>query len=144
MDLMTTVIAGLGVAAALGAGKGEDVSSTVPMFGQLTDARRALFENAMHARRPPAWFRQVAQGFEDFGLPVQAKLLRARAAAREAGPEVRKAREDAIRTLMKKRDPALLEKGADAAEQIGYTASAGQMRMFAKALRDAATVTGTK
>jgi hypothetical protein len=138
---MMTAIGGLGLLAALHARKeGDQVKTDVPMYGVLTDARKAAFESAMHETKRPEWYRKVADGFETFGLPVQAKLLRARADSRTASKETLEQRKEAIRTLLKSRDAAFVLKGADACEKLGMTIAAGKLRIYAQALKDAAAV----
>jgi hypothetical protein len=112
----------------------------VKMYGILTDARKAAFEAAMHAKKPIAWFHTVADAFEQYGLFVQAQLLRARAAAKGADKAKHDEWKEAIRLIMRKRDPDLAEKGADACEKLGMTVAAGKLRLFAQGLRDAASV----
>ncbi len=98
----------------------------------------------MHARWTPDTFRRLAQSFEDGGLFVQARLLRARASMRELGREQLEARKAVIRKALASRDPSLLEKMGDACEQAGMTVAAGKMRVHARALRDAAQIASSK
>ena len=60
---------------------------------------------------------------------------------RSADKPTLEARKEAIRTLLKSRDPTLVDKGADACEKLGMTIAAGKLRLYAQGLRDANSVT---
>ena len=113
------------------------MTARVPMFGVLTPARENLFQNAMVQKKSPEAFRGLADMFDQAGLPVQAKLLRARADARAAGPQALAARREIIRKAWDSQDPKIMRSAADACEQGGMTSCAGRLREGAQALEDA-------
>jgi hypothetical protein len=73
------------------------------------------------------------------GLPVEAKMLRARGKARSADQATHEKRRQVIRRLMDSRDPVQVERGADICEKdLGMTVAAGHLRDYARGLRQAA------
>jgi len=107
----------------------------------LTPARQAAFDKAMNdVTLTPEQLRGIAQAFEKAGLETMATALRKRAALKEAPPEVKAARREVFTKALNSNDPALIEKIADAHEQIGAVGAAQDLRLHAesvKAVKDA-------
>ena len=120
---------------------GTSEAAPVAMKGTLTPAREALFRRAMHERKSPEAFEGLAAQYDRMGLPVEAKMLRARGKARSADQATHEKRRQVIRRLMDSRDPVQVERGADICEKdLGMTVAAGHLRDYAKGLRQAAAL----
>ena len=153
MDWAKWVLGLVGIGAVASAGKekapgadfgydpGGSGDGPVAMKGTLTPAREALFRRAMHERKSPEAFEGLALQYDRMGLPVEAKMLRARGKARTADQATHEARRKVIRRLMDSRDPAQVERGADICERdLGMTVAAGHLRDYARGLRQAAAL----
>lgn len=109
--------------------------------GVLTPGRKDAYERAMRQRGTKAQFYQFADQFEKFGLPLQARTLRARGDARVADKATHDKRREVIRAAFLSRDPMKAEEIAHIAEtKLGMTESASRLRDYAKGLREAATL----
>lgn len=101
----------------------------------LTPAREQLFKSAMRSRGTPESFRGLADQFEKYGLPIEANLLRKRAASREMPPEDLEKRKNVIRAAFSCTDPAKVLGFADVCEGEGMTTTAGKLRKYAATLQ---------
>jgi hypothetical protein len=109
--------------------------------GVLTPGRKDAYERAMRQRGTKAQFYQFADQFEKYGLPLQARTLRARGDARVADKATHDARRGVIRSAFLSRDPMKVEEIAHVAEtKLGMTESASRLRDYAKGLREAAAL----
>ncbi len=109
-------------------------------FGILTPARDAFFQAAMREKKSPESFRALADQFETYGLPLQAKLLRARADSRSLASDQLNARRKVVAQVFASKDPKKMRDFADLCEQAGMTATAGRLRAAAQGHEDVAKV----
>lgn len=139
---MVWVLGALGLTAAVkakksgvfGAERGAD-------HGILTPGRKDLYERAMRFKGTPEQFHAAAEEFDRYGLPIQAKLLRARGDARKADNATWKKRREVIRAALNTKDPYKAEEIAHIAEtQLGMTDVAMRVREYARGLREAASL----
>ena len=127
--------------AAMNAESERKTMATKPFaFGVLTPARDNFFQAAMRQKKSPETFRALADQFDSYGLPIQAKMLRARADSRAADKPTLAARRKVVAQNFASKDPKVVLKGADICEQLGMTEMAGRMREYAKGLKDSASV----
>lgn len=109
--------------------------------GEETPARKLIFENAM--RTPgltPDKLRFLADSFDKEGLRHYAAQLRQRAANAELPEETKQAHQAVFRKAMQSKNPEAVEKVAQAFADMQKTASAEQLRTYAKGLRAALQV----
>jgi len=102
----------------------------------FTPERRAVFDKAMNTvDATPSYLRQLADAFDKEGLAKQAKLLRQRAALKEAPPEVKARRREVFVKAMQSVDPDAILAVARAHEKIGATGAAEALKEQAEAVR---------
>jgi hypothetical protein len=112
-----------------------------PAFGVLTPGRKDAYERAMRQKATRAQFHQFADQFEKYGLPIQAKYLRARGDSRVADKATFDQRREVIKRAFQSQDPMQVEEIAHVAEtKLGMTESAGRLRDYAKGLREKAAL----
>jgi hypothetical protein len=105
-------------------------------YTALTPAREEAFRMAMNAENAdPARLRALAAAFEKVGLDKQAKLLRQRAALKEAPPEVKAKRQALFQSALNSKDPDAILKIAAVFEENGATGAAENLRMHAESVK---------
>jgi hypothetical protein len=110
-------------------------------WGILTPARDAFFQASMRQKKSPEAFEALAEQFDTFGLPLQAKLLRARAASRKLTNVQQDARRKVVAQVFASQDSKKMREFADICEQQGMTICAGRLRAAAQGHEDAAKAT---
>jgi hypothetical protein len=102
----------------------------------LTPERKAVFEKAINTEdATPTYLRSLADAFQAEGLVKEAKLLRQRAALKEAPPEVKAKRREIFAKAMQSTNPDAILEVARAHEQIGATGAAEALKAQAEAVR---------
>ena len=100
----------------------------------LTPERRVIYESALKLVKDPAELRQLAKTFADEGLKAEADMLNKRAALRELPDSVKAARRQAFKDGMASKNPAAINKLADAFEKQGAVGAAANLRKYAAGL----------
>lgn len=102
----------------------------------LTPERKDVFAKAMNTEdATPSYLRSLADAFEAEGLGKEAKLLRQRAALKEAPPEVKAKRRAIFSKAMQSTNPDAILAVAKAHEKIGATGAAEALKAQADAVR---------
>jgi hypothetical protein len=108
--------------------------------GNLTPEREEMYLEALATIRgpnAPALFRKLATGFDKYGLPLQAKMLRLRADYLDAPPEKKAQRRAVLAQAMASTNPDAIEVVAKRFEDLTATGVARNLRQRAKELRQA-------
>lgn len=107
--------------------------------GKLTVEEETMFREAfdnIRGKNASAMFRKLADGFDKFGHPIHAGLLRRRADYLDRSPE-KKAEHDAIiGRAMKSTNPEAIEQVATGFEKLTATGIARDLRKHAQEVRD--------
>jgi hypothetical protein len=107
--------------------------------GGLTPERETMYLEAMDGIRgenAPELFRKLAEGFEKYGCPVQAKNLRTRADYLGASEDVKQQRKDIIRRAMASTNVEAIMAVAYQFEQLTATGTARDLRKHADDVRE--------
>lgn len=102
----------------------------------LTPERKAVFDKAINTEdATPTYLRSLADAFEAEGLTKEAKLLRQRAALKEAPPEIKAKRREIFTKAMQSTNVDAILEVAKAHEKIGATGAAEALKQQAEAVR---------
>jgi hypothetical protein len=107
--------------------------------GKLTPEREEAYIIALETVRgedAPRIFRKMADGFEKYGLPIQAKTLRTRADYLDTPSHVKDQRRDIIVRAMKSVNADAVEGVAAEFEKLTATGIARDLRDHARAIRE--------
>jgi hypothetical protein len=100
----------------------------------LTPERKKVFDAALENLKEPEKLRTLATSFENEGLKNHADMLRKRAALRELPAATKDARRVVFKKAMASKDPAAVQKIAEAFHKEGATGAAANLRKYASGL----------
>jgi len=112
--------------------------------GKLSVEEETMFREAFEniridkkdPERAPRLFRKLADGFDKYGHPIHAKLLRTRADYLERTPEKKAEHEAIIRRAMQSINVEAIEQVASGFEKMTATGIARDLRKHAQEVRD--------
>jgi hypothetical protein len=102
----------------------------------MTAERIKIYNQALASSKlTPTQLRSLADVFQKEGCVEQANHLRARAALREAPPEVHAARKEVFRKALNSNNPDAIAKVADAFKKIGADGAAAKLKIREESVR---------
>lgn len=107
--------------------------------GKLTVEEETMFREAfenIRGKNASAMFRKLADGFDKYGHPIHAKLLRTRADYLDRSPEKKVEHESIIKRAMNSINAEAIEQVAVAFEKLTATGIARDLRKHAQEVKD--------
>ena len=140
--MLPFVVAGIAALSGLAYVKAKKASET-STYGVLTPTRKYILTRALDAKKDPAWYRNLADGFAKEGLPDEAELLRKRAALGEMTPEQKQSLKGLVQKALASNKPEGIKAVSDYMLSIGALGNAAKLASHAKAVASANAIPAT-
>jgi hypothetical protein len=113
---------------------GVDPSNTTVNTGAMTPERQVVYEEFMAHESDPEKLAKMAFTFQQQGLPLQATMMRKKAALRNLPETLKAKREEKFREIMASKDKAFVLRAADTFFREGCWGAAQSLRDYGEGL----------